>query len=105
MLSYVITRNFGLIIVHHNFKHVVHRRYVDDIFVLFESKDHLLSSARYLNTRHKKLKFAFDFEINDSLSFLDVKIARGSKGFFTSVFRKATFNAVFTNFDNFIFES
>ena len=87
------------------FKPAVYRRYVDDIFVLFKSKDHLLSFAKYMNTRHKNLKFTFDFEQNNSFSFLDVKITRGSNGFSTSVFRKATFSGVFTNFDSFIFES
>ena len=58
-----------------------------------------------MNTRHKNLKFTFDFEQNNSLSFLDVQITRGSKGFSTSVFRKTTFSGVFTNFDSFIFES
>ena len=47
-----------------DFKPVVYRRYIDNIFVLFKSKDHLLSFARYMNTRHKSLKFAFDFEQN-----------------------------------------
>ena len=55
------------------FKPVVYRRYVDDVFVLFKSKDHLLLFAKYMNTRHKKLKFTFDFEQNNSFSFLDVQ--------------------------------
>ena len=58
-----------------------------------------------MNTRHKNLKFTFDFEQNNSSSFLDVKITCGSNGFSTSVFRKGTFSGVFTNFDSFIFES
>ena len=87
------------------FKPVVYRRYVDDIFVLFKSKDHLLLFAKYMNTKHKNLKFTFDFEQNNSFSFLDVKITRGSNGFSTSVFCKATFSGVFTNFYSFIFES
>ena len=85
------------------FKPVVYRRYVDDIFVLFKSKDHLLLFAKYMNTRHKNLKFTFNFEQNNSFSFLDVKNTRGSNGFSTSVFGKATFSGVFTNFDSFIF--
>jgi len=87
------------------FKPVVYRRYVDDIFVLFRSKDHLVSFARYMNSSYKNLKFTFDFEQNNTFSFLDVKITRESNGFSTSVFRKATFSGVFTNFDSFIFES
>ena len=37
------------------FKPVVYRRYVDDIFVLFKSKDHLLLFTKYMHTRHKNL--------------------------------------------------
>ena len=66
-----------------------------------KSKDNLLSFARYINTRHKNLKFTFHFEQINSL-FLDVKISGRSKGFSTSVFRKATFSGVFTNFGIFI---
>ena len=51
------------------------------------------------------LEFTFDFEQNNSFSFLDVNITRGSNGFSTSVFCKPTFSGVFTNFDSFIFES
>ena len=58
-----------------------------------------------MNTRHENLKFTFDFELNNSFSFLDVKITRGSNGFSTSVFGKATLSGVFTNSDSFIFES
>ena len=72
---------------------------------MFKSKDHLQLSAKYMNTRHKNLKFAFDFEQNNSFSFLDVRITREINGLSTSVFRKATFSGVFTNFDSFIFES
>ena len=35
------------------FKHFPYRGYVDDMFVLFKSKDRLLSFAGYMNTRHK----------------------------------------------------
>ena len=57
-----------------------------------------------MNTRHKNLKFTFDFEQNNSLTFLDVKTTHRNKGFSTSVLRKATLSSVFRNFDSFIFE-
>ena len=38
------------------FRPVVYRRYVDDIFVLFKTKDNLLWLARYMNSRHWNLK-------------------------------------------------
>ena len=65
----------------------------------------MLLFAKYMNTRHKSFKFEFDFEQNNSFSFLDVKSTRGSNGFSTSVFRKAMFSGVFTNFDSFSFQS
>ena len=66
-----------------DFKPVVYRRYVDDKFVLLKSKDRLLLFFRYMNTRHKNLKFTFDFEQNNNFSFLDVKITREIKAFST----------------------
>ena len=60
----------------------VYRRYVDNISFLFKSKYHLLLFARYINTRHKTLKFTFDFEQNNSFP-LDVNITRANKGFRT----------------------
>ena len=84
------------------FKPVVYRRYVDDIFVLSKYKDHLLLFAKYMKTRHKNLKFTFEFQQNIRFSFLDVKITCEINGFSTSVFRIATFRGVFTNFDSFI---
>ena len=68
-------------------------------------KDHLLLFTKYMKARHKNLKFTFDFEESNSFSFLDVKITRVSNGFSNSIFCKATFCGVFTNFDSFIFES
>ena len=85
-------------------KPVVYRRYVDDIFVLLRYKNHLLLFAKYMNTRHKNLKFTLHFEQNNSFFFLDVKITGGNEGFPTSVFCKATFSKVFRNFDSFIFQ-
>ena len=55
-----------------------------------------------MNTRHKNLKFTLDFEQNNSLSFLDIKITCRSKGFSTSVFHKTMFPGVFKNFDSLI---
>ena len=60
-------------------KPVVYRSYFGNIFVLLKSKDHWLLFAKYMNTRHKNLKFPFDFEQNNSLSFLDVKNTCRSK--------------------------
>ena len=75
---------------------------VDDIFVLFKSKEHLKIFVNYMNSKHRNIKFTFETEDSNNFSFLDVKITRQNKGFVTSIFRKATFSGVFTNYDSFI---
>ena len=84
------------------FKPVVYKRYVDDIFVLFKSKEHLKLFVNYMNSKHRNIKFTFETEDSNNFSFLDVKITRQNNRFVTSIFRKATFSGVFTNYDSFI---
>ena len=85
-----------------HFKPIVYRRFVDDTFVLFRSKDHVEKFRNYLNKQHKNIKFTSEIEKNGSLSFLDIKISRENNKFVTSVYRKPTFSGVFTNFESFI---
>ena len=105
MPFFVIMKKFGFNECLFQFKPAVYRHYVDDIFVLFKSKEHLKISVNYMNPKHKNIKFTFETEDCNSFSFLDVKIIRKNKRFVTSIFRKATFSAVFTNYDNFIFDA
>ena len=56
------------------FKSVVYKRYVDDIFVLFKSKEHLKLFVNYMNSKHRNIKFTFETEDSNNFSFLDVKI-------------------------------
>ena len=44
------------------FKPVYYRRYVDDIFVLFKSRDHLIKFRDYLNKCHHNMKIYFEEE-------------------------------------------
>ena len=74
------------------FKSVVYRIYVENIFVLFKSKEHLKLFANYLNSKHKNIKFTFETEDSNSFSFLDVKITHKNKELFASIFWKATFS-------------
>ena len=55
-----------------------------------------------MNSKHRNIKFTFETEDSNNFSFLDVKITRQNKGFVTSIFRKATFSGVFTNYDSFV---
>ena len=58
------------------FKPVFYRGYIDDIFVLFESAEHLSKFHAYLNTCHPNMSFSFEQEINGNLSFLDVEVSQ-----------------------------
>ena len=87
-----------------DFKPVYYRRYVDDIFALFRSPDHLEKFTNYLNSKHKNIKFAYEKESNNSLPFLDILISRSENGFKTSVYHKPTFSGVCSNFNSFIYD-
>ena len=76
------------------FKPKFYRRYVDDIFLLFDKHDQVKKFLRYMNSRHKNIKFTYEEEQNDSMSFLDIKITREVGKLTTSVYRKKTFSGV-----------
>ena len=83
-------------------KTVYYKRYVYDIFALFEKPEQVSRFVKYMNKRHKNIKFSFETEKDNSFSFLDVKICREKDKFTTSVFRKDTFSGVCTNFSSFV---
>ena len=84
------------------FKPVIYRKYVDDTFLLFRSKQHIEKFRNYLNRQHKNIKFTSETENENSIAFLDIKITRDNNKIMTSVYRKPTFSGVFTNFESFI---
>ena len=97
------------------FKPAYYRRYVDDIFVLFRSPDHLEkfknSSPDHLekfknclNSKRINIRFTCEKKQNNSMPFLDVLITRTSNGFKTSVYHKPTFSGVYSNFNSLISE-
>ena len=55
-----------------------------------------------MSSKHKNIDFTVENENIGSPSFLDVNICRKNGKFFTSVYRKPTFNGVFTNYESFI---
>ena len=85
------------------FKPLLYRRYVDDCFLLFRSLDHVqYLFLNYLNRQHPNISFISELEKDGKLPFLDVEITLSNGKFFTSVYRKPTFTALFTNFHSFI---
>ena len=57
-----------------HFKPIVYRRFVDDTFLLFQTKDDVEKFKNYLNKQHKNIKFTSEIEENGSLSFLDITV-------------------------------
>ena len=55
---------------------VFYARYVDDIFVLLRSAEHVHQLATYLSSKHTNINFTFEVEENETLPFLDVKVFR-----------------------------
>ena len=82
------------------FKPVFYKRYVDDIFVLFKSTDHLIKFRNYFNTCHPNMSFSFEEQKNGKMSF-DVQISRENGKFLTKVYHKPTFSGFYTQFEFF----
>ena len=79
-----------------------YRKYVDDIFVLFNSPEHLKRFHSYLNSCHLNISFTTKNEKDNRMSFLDVNIIHEKGKFTTSVDRKPTFSGIYTHLDNFL---
>ena len=84
------------------FKPVIYRPYVDDIFVLFKSNDHLKYFQDFLNSCHINMSFSMETEKENKLSFLDVEVIREQGKFTTTIYRKPTFSGVYSNFESFL---
>ena len=63
-------------------KPLIYKRYVDDTFLLFRSKDYIEKFRCYLNCQHPNIKVTSEIEENNSISFLDIKIRRVNNSFY-----------------------
>ena len=79
-----------------------YRRYVDDCFLIFQSKEQVIPFLDYLNSKLPNIQFTHELENNGSLSFLDINITRTNGRFSTSVFHKPTSTGLCTNINSFI---
>ena len=61
------------------FKPKLYQRYVDAIFVVFGSRDHVKKFVYYMNTKHPNICFTSELEDQNSFSFLDIKIVRNTE--------------------------
>ena len=48
-----------------HFEPILYRRFVDDTFLLFRTKDHNEKFKSYLNKQHKNIQFTSESEEND----------------------------------------
>ena len=84
------------------FKPYYYRWYVDDIFVLFTSPEHLEVFRNFLNGQHVSMSFTIESDQQNKVSFHDVQLFPEDNTFTTSVYCKPTFSGVFTHFDSFL---
>lgn len=84
------------------FKPILYRRYVDDIFLLFENEHQHDQFKEYMNSRHPNMKFTDEKESDNVMPFLDILVIRDTNlnTFSTSVYRKETFSGVMTNWNS-----
>ena len=85
-----------------SFKPVFYRRYIDDIFVMFKSEDHIKLFADFMNTCHSSIKFTFEKENNNAMPFLDFEFSRNGSEIVSSVYRKPTYTGLYTHFESLI---
>ena len=74
-----------------------YRRYVDDIFAVFENEKQASSFFDYLNSRHPNIKFTNEYGENGILPFLDISIYNLNT-FETSVYHKNSYTGLLLNF-------
>ena len=80
-----------------------YRRYVDDCFLIVQSKEKVIPFLDYLNSKHPNIQFTHELENNGLLSFLDINITRTNGCLSTSVFHKPTSTGLLTqDFNSFI---
>ena len=84
------------------FKPLYFWHYIDDSFIVFKSRDHILPFLNYLNSKHTNITFTYKVEKDKCLPFLDVNILFSNGKFSTTVSRKPTFTGLLTNFESFI---
>ena len=85
-----------------NVKPIFYKRYVDDIFAVFESESDADAFYSYLNTRHENIKFTFENMKGNKLPFLDILINNNESDLETSVFQKNTYAGLLLNYFSFV---
>ena len=98
----VVLKNSGISDCSQDFYPHFYKRYVDDIFVTFNSHEKLKRFVEYMKKNIRMSNLLSNMSTTFFFSFLDVKICCENNKLTTSVHRKPTFSGVFTNFNSFI---
>ena len=83
------------------FKPIYYKRYIDDTFLIFRDYSHVKMFLDYLNMKHHNIKFTFEIEENNSLSFLDTLITKKDGKLVSSIYRKPSFTGLGLKFLSF----
>ena len=78
-----------------------YRRYVDDIFSVFNNSFEAKELFNYITTRHPNIKFTMETEVNKIIPFLDVLIDNSQNIFNTSTYQKSTYPGLLLNYTSF----
>ena len=79
-----------------------YRGYVDDFFLMFESRDHVNKFLKYMNSCHPNIQFTCQEESNNKISFLDISVTRINNKLITSLYCKKSFSDIYLNFNSFL---
>ena len=60
---------------------IFYKHYVDDIFVLLMSENHVNNLLFYLNFKHSNISFTYEIEKDRSLAILEINVSRGNNKF------------------------
>ena len=80
------------------------KRYGDDILAMFGSEVDAETFYIYLNTKHKRIKFTYEKQIESKSPFLNILISN-HEDLQTSVFHKKTYTGLLLNYFSFVPDS
>ena len=75
-----------------------YRRYVNDIFSVFNNSFEAKEFFNYINTTHSKIKFTMETEVNKIIPFLDILIYNSENILKTSTYHKSTYSGLLLNY-------
>ena len=84
------------------FKPLYYRRYLDDIFAVFSTKEQYMQFYDHISGYHANIEFTVEEELNGKLSFLDVMVTKEDLSMDFSVYRKPTYTMLGTSYFSFI---